>query len=363
MTRSTPGPSAERSRQGAATRETAEPRRGPSAPGTGRPRQDPSVPETGRPGQDPSVPGTGRPKRDPSAPETGQAGERVPGGNGRKARPPERAPANGEARRDGAARRTGEAEGASGDGLAVASYIYGVLPGDIELTPEARGVGDPPGEIRLVRHQDIAALVSDLHLNRPLGKPQDLMAHQHLLDDVAAEVPVLPLRFGAVMESPEAIVREFLVPHHDEFRAALESLEGRAQYVVKARYEEGTVLREVLQESPEAAELRDRVRGMPEDATWDARIRLGEIINEAIEAKRDADTQALAEGLAPHAVSIVIREPTHEEDAAHLAALVETAGQEEFEKALDEFGRRWAGRVTLRLLGPQAPYDFVSTRM
>ncbi|MCW2877587.1 MAG: hypothetical protein JWQ95_1687 [Sphaerisporangium sp.] len=261
--------------------------------------------------------------------------------------------------------QAGEAAGAAGvpGEQATASYIYGILPGDVELTPEVRGVGDPPGEIRLVRHDDIAALISDLRLNRPLGKPKDLMAHQQLLDDVASEVPVLPLRFGAVMESPEAIVRELLAPHHDEFRTALDELEGRAQYVVKARYEEGTVLREVLQEQPEASRLREEIRDLPEDATWDARIRLGEIVNQSIEAKRDADTQALAEGLAPHAVAIVIREPTHEEDAAHLAVLVETDRQDDFEEALDEFGRRWADRVTLRLLGPQAPYDFVMTQM
>lgn len=246
---------------------------------------------------------------------------------------------------------------------ATASYIYGILPGDVELTPEPRGVGEPPGEIRLVRHQDIAALVSDLYLDRPLGRPKDLRAHQQLLDDVASEVPVLPLRFGAVMRDPDAIVHELLAPHHDEFRSALEDLEGRAQYVVKARYEEGAVLREVLRERPEAQHLRDQIRGLPEDATWDARIRLGELINEAIEAKRDADTQALAESLAPFAVAIVVREPTHEEDAAHLAVLVDTDGLEDFVEALEEWAGRWEGRVTLRLLGPQAPYDFVAAQM
>ncbi|WP_214410931.1 GvpL/GvpF family gas vesicle protein [Sphaerisporangium fuscum] len=260
--------------------------------------------------------------------------------------------------------RTGEArdtaEGAPG-GVS-ASYVYGILPGDVELTPEPRGVGDPPGQISLVRHRDIAALVSDLHVSRPLGKPDDLLAHQRLLDDVAAEVPVLPLRFGAVMESPEAVERELLAPHHDEFREALEQLEGRVQFVVKARYEEGAIVREVLGEDPEAARLLQEIRGVPEDASWDARIRLGQMLSEAIEHKRDADTRVLAEALAADADAVVIRDPTHEQDAAHLAVLVQTDRQDAFEETLEEFGRRWEGRVVIRLLGPQAPYDFVSTK-
>ncbi|GII66004.1 gas vesicle protein [Sphaerisporangium krabiense] len=245
---------------------------------------------------------------------------------------------------------------------ATPSYVYGILPADVDFDPEERGVGDPPGKIGLVRHEDIAALVSDLHPAGPLGRPADLMAHQRLLDDVAAEVPVLPLRFGAVMESRDAVARELLAPHLDEFRAALRRLEGHAQYVVKARYEEGALLREVLQEQPEAARLREEIRGLPEDATWDARIRLGEIINGAVEAKREADSRALAEGLAPHCAAVVIREPTHEEDAAHLACLVDADRQEGFEDALEDFAARWEGRITLRLLGPQAPYDFVSAK-
>ncbi|MEO3814816.1 GvpL/GvpF family gas vesicle protein [Sphaerisporangium sp. B11E5] len=260
------------------------------------------------------------------------------------------------------ARPTHAAEEARPAAQATATYLYGILPADVELTPEERGVGDPPGRTALVRHGDVAALVSELRLDRPLGRPQDLVAHQGLLDDVAAEVPVLPMRFGAVMESPEAVAEQLLVPHHDEFRAALEELEGRAQFVVKGRYVEGAVLREVLREEPEAAALRDQIKGLPEEATWDARIRLGEIVNRAVEAKRDADTGALAEALSPHAAAIVVREPTHEQDAAHLAVLVDTARQEEFEDALEECADRWADRVTLRLLGPQAPYDFVTGR-
>jgi hypothetical protein len=56
-----------------------------------------------------------------------------------------------------------------------------------------------------------------------------------------------------------------------------------------------------------------------------------------------------------------VREPTHERDAVHLALLVETERQGELEEAVKELAGQWAGRVTMRLLGPLAPYDFVVT--
>ncbi|AWS40640.1 GvpL/GvpF family gas vesicle protein [Streptosporangium sp. 'caverna'] len=251
-------------------------------------------------------------------------------------------------------------EQADRSAVSTGSYVYGIVPVDVELD-DARGVGEPPGRVKLIRHGEIAALVSDVATNRPLGKPQDLMAHQRLLDSAAAEVPVLPLRFGAVMTDDESVVDELLTPHHDAFLAGLKELEGRAEYVIKGRYAERAILAEVLGENAEAARLRQEIAGKPEDATWDARIRLGEVINQSVEAKRDADTRAMVEALAPLCVAIAVREATHEQDAVHLAALVETDRQDELEQALDEFARRWEGRVDLRLIGPLAAYDFVMT--
>src|ERR1044071_5107122 len=89
-----------------------------------------------------------------------------------------------------------------------AVYVYGILPGDTELESEATGVGDPPSPIRLVKQRDIAALVSDVDLSKPLGTPHDLMAHESLLASSAAEVPVLRMNFGAVVASEDAVTAE-----------------------------------------------------------------------------------------------------------------------------------------------------------
>ena len=140
-------------------------------------------------------------------------------------------------------------------------YIYGIFPPDIELSGEQAGVGDPPGLLRLVRSGDLAALVSEVDLTRPLGTPGDLRAHQEILDRSAAALPVLPLRFGAVMAGDDAVARELLEPHEEEFTAVLAELEGRAEYVVRGRYDQDVILAEVLAENPEAERLRRRDPG------------------------------------------------------------------------------------------------------
>ncbi|MGW5921738.1 GvpL/GvpF family gas vesicle protein [Nocardia fluminea] len=243
---------------------------------------------------------------------------------------------------------------------AIAVYVYGIVPADVEPEPHATGVGDPPGEVAVVRHGEVAALISSLTSDRPLGTPQDLTAHAELLDGSAAVAPVLPLRFGAVMTDAEAVESELLAANEAEFRAALAELEGRGQFVIKGRYVEDTLLRELLEENAEAARLRAEIRDKPEDATRNARIALGELINQAIEAKRAEDTRAVVAELERLEPLVNQRAPTDEEDAVHLAVLIELDRQPELEETLRGLAKSWDDRVEVNLLGPMAAYDFVS---
>lgn len=239
-------------------------------------------------------------------------------------------------------------------------YVYGIVPADVE--PEADAVGMCDAKVDVVRQGDIAALVSEVSVDRPLGKPEDLRVHAHVLDGTSRVAPVLPLRFGAVLTDADAVKEELLAEHEDEFAAALQELEGKAQYVVKGRYVEKAILREVISENQQASDLRDAIRDQPEDATRDARMALGEIVNNSIAAKREQDTRTVVDALTPLAESVNVREPTHEEDAAQVAVLVEVERQGELEEAVGELAKQWEGRVEMRVLGPLAPYDFVVTQ-
>jgi gas vesicle protein GvpL/GvpF len=240
-------------------------------------------------------------------------------------------------------------------------YVYGIVPADVEIDPGATGVGDPPARISLVKEGQIAALISEIDLARPIGRPEDLIAHEELLDATVREVPVLPLRFGAVLSDPESVATDLLAASHDELSAALADLEGRTEYVVHGRYLEDVLLGEVVSENPDVAKLREATRGQPETETRDALVQLGELVGAAIEGKRAADGSRAVEALSPHCVAVVVRAPSHEHDAFRIAALVETGKRAQWNDAVESIARDWRSRMTVRLLGPLAPYDFVSS--
>jgi hypothetical protein len=236
-------------------------------------------------------------------------------------------------------------------------YVYAIVPAGTDLPDGLSGTDE--GELSLIQHGEIAAVVSEVMAERPLGTRTDLLGHERVVESLTAGTTVLPMRFGAVVRTAGAVADELIVPYHDWFAGVLEDLAGRAEFIIFGTYVQDAVLREVLTENPEAMRLRESVRELPEDAGYYERIRLGEVIVQALEGKRAADNAALAREIAPHAVAVAPRRPTGDDTAADVAFLVSDAGRQQFEDAVDDLGRRWADRIRLRMVGPLAPYDFV----
>jgi hypothetical protein len=237
------------------------------------------------------------------------------------------------------------------------TYVYGLVPSDAEIPDDLRGLG-PSGKVSTIAHGRIAAIVGDVPDDRPLGTRDDLIAHETVVDTVAATTTILPMRFPAVVQE-EGVVEELLAPHEDFFAESLDALRGRQQFTLKGTYEEETVLREVLEGDEEIRALRERVQELPEDASYYDRVRLGELVVEALTRRREAESAQLLDRLEPLAVDMVAHPPNSPEDVVNAAFLVAREKVGEFEDAVEDLGRELAGRVRLRLLGPLAPYDFV----
>ncbi|MFC5993259.1 GvpL/GvpF family gas vesicle protein [Pseudonocardia hispaniensis] len=239
----------------------------------------------------------------------------------------------------------------------IPTYVYGLVAADTAIPDGLTGLG-PSGTISTITHGKLAAIVSDVPTERPLGTRDDLVAHESVLDAVAATAGVLPLRFPAVVDE-QGVVAELLEPHHDHFVEILAGLEGRTQFTLKGRYEQDAVLREILEEDSQIRELHETVRELPEDAAYYDRVRLGELIVGELERRRQDDAVAMVERLRPTVDDVVANQPANPDDVINAAFLVERARQREFEDAVEDLGREQAGRMRLRLLGPLAPYDFV----
>lgn len=226
-------------------------------------------------------------------------------------------------------------------------HVHGVVPAS---------EGAPEGA-RRIAHRDVAALVSDLEPGERAGA-RLLRAHWTLLEEIAARMTVLPVRFGTVLADDGAVVDAFLAPRHDRLAAELAALAGKVQLTVKGSYDEDVLLRDIVAREPAIARLRERVRGVPELAAYPQRIELGKLVAAAMETARERDAALVLERLEPAAAAASREPPGTPNTAVHAAFLVERERSREFEQAVDDLGRELQPRLRMRCIGPLPPYSF-----
>jgi hypothetical protein len=212
---------------------------------------------------------------------------------------------------------------------------------------------------RAIAHRELAAIASDAGAQG--SRAAELMRrHWRVLEAIAEDATVVPVRFGTAMADEQAVVEEFLAPRHDALAEQLAALEGKVQLSVKGTYDEQALMRSIVEGSPAVAKLRERVRSLPEAAGRNERIRLGELVAAEVEQTRQRDAAWLLERLEGLAVATSHEPASGIEGAVNAAFLVDRARVDEFSDAVGAAAETLAGRVQLRYLGPLPPYSFAS---
>jgi hypothetical protein len=231
-------------------------------------------------------------------------------------------------------------------------HLHGVV------TASARGAVESAGA-RAIVHGALAAVASDVEPGQT--RAAELMRrHWRVLEALALQTSVVPVRFGTAMPDEQAVVDEFLVPRHDALAGQLAALEGKVQVTVKGTYDEQALMRSIVEGSPAVARLRERVRSLPEAAARNERIRLGELVAAEVARARERDAAWLLERLEGLALATSRESAGGIDGAVNAAFLVERDRLPAFGDAVGAAAEQLAGRVTLRYLGPLPPYSFAS---
>ncbi|MFM9554646.1 Gas vesicle synthesis protein GvpL/GvpF [Streptomyces sp. cf124] len=237
----------------------------------------------------------------------------------------------------------------------MSTYVYGITAGSHPGLPEGMGgVGDPARPVRILKEGELAAIVSEAPEGlRP--KRKDLLAHQNVLSEVGAGGPLLPMRFGSVAPD-DASVTGVLAERADHYRERLGALDGKVEYNVKASHDEEAVLHRVMGENPELRAMTEANR-QAGGGTYEDRLRLGEMVVAAVQAREADDATELRQALEP-AAEAVSAGPESTGWLANLSFLVDRQSAAGFLEAVDAV-RKSHPHIEVRVNGPLPPYSFV----
>jgi hypothetical protein len=243
--------------------------------------------------------------------------------------------------------------------MAEALYVYGVLPAQESGSLSVAGVEG--SSVATVQYEGLAALTSPIE-GPALSAARELRAHWRVLQEASESATVLPVRFGTVLESEDAVREQLLEHNARRLSLLLKQLSGCVQLTVKGEYREPQVIEEVVRSTPGLGPLIERIRSRSAEAGYYARIRLGERVAAEIARLRDADTALAMDLLEPASVA-ARSEDGGANSAFNLAFLVRRARQEEFTQLVGTLLEQTGDRIEIRYVGPLPPYSFADTEL
>lgn len=221
------------------------------------------------------------------------------------------------------------------------------------------GIGERSDIVYTVHFNNLAAVVSDSPTNEYEQTRRNMMAHTRVLEEVMQDYTILPVRFGTVASSLEAIEEQLLKRRFGELVGLLSEMKGRIELGLKAFWYEGIIYEEIVKENRSIQRLRDSLIDRQPEETYYERIHLGKIIESAMWEKRDKDAERILNRLRP----LVIRSRANKVITDHMvlnaAFLVEQDSEAEFDQKVQQLDIEMGDRLMFKYVGPVPPYNFV----
>jgi hypothetical protein len=225
-------------------------------------------------------------------------------------------------------------------------YVYGVVWGEGSGEFAARGLGGE--QVYVLQYAELAALMSP---SSPAGYPAtrgNVVTHHLVLEEA--------MRAGAVLPVRDQVLR----PRLAELQGLLARVAGKVELGLKVYWQEQVVFQEIVAENQELRALRDSLVGRPAQETKSGRIRLGQMVEADLWAKRERDASQILGVLRPLAHDMVIGKIGAEMMVLDAAFLVSAERQGEFDQAVTKLNQELGRRLAFKYVGPLPPYSFVS---
>lgn len=253
-----------------------------------------------------------------------------------------------------------ERAAASGREVATGKYLYCVIRCQEPRQFATRGVGERGDVVHTVHFEDLAVVASDSPIIEYESDRRNMMAHTLVLEEILQRWDLLPVRFGTVAPSTEAIQERLLKRRYGELHGLLQEMAGRVELGLKAFWYEQTIFEEIVAESPATRRMRDALAGRRPEESYYQRLQLGEMVEQAMWKKRAQDAERILVPLRALAVDMREKKVMTDRMVVSAAFLVERARQPAFDAAVRKLDDAMGDRLIFRYVGPVPPYNFVS---
>ena len=202
-------------------------------------------------------------------------------------------------------------------------YLYCIVrPGTTDGL-DLRGIDDQP--ISEVVEDGLGVLVSPSAVKRYRLSRQYTLGHELVIERAMTRGTVLPIKFGTVAETEAAIREKVLQARSDDLHRLMAEMDGKVELGLKVIWNQERIYADIVARRADIRRLRDQLAGRPPSEAHYERVRLGEMVEEALTDRRLEDADAIMARLEPFATDTRRKDIYGEMMILNAAFLVETA--------------------------------------
>jgi len=240
-------------------------------------------------------------------------------------------------------------------------YIYGIINSEKREKFDLWGIGKRGDTVCTLGFRDIAAVISNSPIVKYPVTRENTMAHQKVLEKVMEKHTVLPVRFCTIAEEESLIEEKVLKARYEEFKNLLSQMKDKIELGVRALWPNVPgIFEEIVKENKEIKRLKEKaLKSQSEQESYAGRIKIGELVEEALKAKKEKEKRMLLEALKPLAEDIRENRVLGDRNFFNTAFLVKKQREKQFDKKMAELEEKYGPRVKFSYIGPVPICNFV----
>jgi hypothetical protein len=245
-------------------------------------------------------------------------------------------------------------------------YIYGIVPSfyspDMFRSLEHSGVYP-------ITYQNISAIVSESNsaqldsLDREsLGRL--LVHHQKTIEELQSKefAMFIPMRLGTIVQSKEEVIK-ILSIGHSIFIDTLKKIEYLIEIDLVVTWADFPKTLANISEHPDIIDLKYQIMERGIAPTQSDQVKIGMLMKEKlIEKNREVESNIIAT-LSSISQDIKMHEVMNDQMITNAAVLIKKAGNEQFEKIIDQLDEEFKGLLNFKLIGPLPCYSFYTSEI
>ena len=244
-------------------------------------------------------------------------------------------------------------------------YIYCIIASDYDINLGQIGVGGRGDMVSTIGFDGLCMVVSDHPISRFVVNPENMLAHQKVLEEVMKEFrSVIPIRFGIIAATPDEI-RNLLNRRYSEFMELLKQFENKVELNVRASWKNmGTIYKEIDKEHVELQKIRAEIGEIEDKDKRNSKIdEAGKLVERALLDKKEQEAENIIDAFRRSVFEFKHNKVSGDAMFMNTAFLVNSGREIEFDNIMTDLGAKYEDRSDFIYTAPLPIFNFIDLKI